>query len=101
MRGSTRDRSRERRACDAVARCLEDIGGFLRSGAHCPEDLAKGQSAIDYAFNLGNTAFAFEHTVVEAFEGQLRTDEQFARFIAKLRWTIRCQNWLFCPTVSD
>lgn len=75
------DRSRERRACDAVARCLECIAGYKRVGAHCPEDLAKGQSAIDYAFNLAGFPYAFEHTVVEAFDGQLRTNEHFGKFV--------------------
>jgi hypothetical protein len=43
--------------------------------------LAKGQSAVDYAFNLAGLPYAFEHTVVEAFEGQLRSNEQFGKFV--------------------
>jgi hypothetical protein len=81
---SFQDRSRERRACDAVARCLEGIAGHQRIGAHCPEDLAKGQSAVDYAFDLVGLSYAFEHTVVEAFDGQLRTDEHFGRFVERI-----------------
>jgi hypothetical protein len=74
-------RSRELRACDAVARCLEDIAGSNRVCAHCPQELAKGQSAVDYAFDLAGVPHAFEHTVVEAFDGQLRTDQHFGRFV--------------------
>jgi hypothetical protein len=75
------DRSRERRACDAVARCLEGVTGHQRSGAYYPEDSAGGQSAIDYAFDLAGLQYAFEHTVVEAFDGQLRTNEHFGKFV--------------------
>lgn len=74
-------RIRERQACDAVARCLEGILKQQRSGAHHPEDFANGKSAIDYAFNLAGERYALEHTVVEAFEGQLRADEHFGKFV--------------------
>jgi hypothetical protein len=75
------DRSRERRACDAVARSLEGVTGWQRTGAHCPEELAKGQSAVDYAFNLASLPYAFEHTVFEAFDGQLQANEHFGKFV--------------------
>jgi hypothetical protein len=75
------DRSRERRACDAVARCIECVANLKRANAFYPEENAKGRSAVDYAFDLGNEKYRFEHTVVEAFDGQLRMDEQFSKFI--------------------
>jgi hypothetical protein len=74
-------RLRERKACDAVARCLEALAHEVRSDAYYPEDDAKGQSQIDYAFHLGNIEYAFEHTIVEAFPGQMETDAHFKRFI--------------------
>ena len=75
------DRSRERRACDAVARCIEGVANLKRANAFYPEDNVKGRSAVDYAFDLGNEQYRFEHTVVEAFDGQLRMDEQFGKFV--------------------
>ena len=43
-----------------------------RSSAFCPEDIAIGQSEIDYVFDLDERKYALEHTVIEAFDGQLR-----------------------------
>lgn len=74
-------RTRERKACDAVARCLEAMADQVRSDAYSPEDAAQGRSEIDYVFQLGNIKFAFEHTVIEAFHGQLEADAHFKRFI--------------------
>ena len=67
-----------------MARCLEALAHELRSDANFPEDAAKGQSQIDYAFKLGNTKYAFEHTVVEAFPGQLEADAHFKKFIGPI-----------------
>jgi hypothetical protein len=77
----TPDRSRERKACDAVARCLEELARERRSSAFCPEDIAIGQSEIDYVFDLDERKYALEHTVIEAFDGQLRADDHFAKFV--------------------
>jgi hypothetical protein len=84
-------RIRERKACDAVARCLEALSQELRSDAYFPEDAAKGQSQIDYAFQLGNTKYAFEHTVVEAFPGQLEADAHFEKFIEPIEGALDYQ----------
>jgi hypothetical protein len=81
---TTPDRSRERKACDAIARCIEELAGVKRSGAFCPEEIANGQSEIDYTFDLDLQKYALEHTVIEAFDGQLRADDHFAKFVGPI-----------------
>jgi hypothetical protein len=73
----------ERKACDAVARSLEDLASAKRSNAHSPEDDKVGPP-VEYVFDLGSQKYALEHTIVEAFDGQIRTDVDFASFIAPI-----------------
>lgn len=70
----------ERKACDAVARALEGLAGALRTNAYSPED--QGAAApVEYVFDLGGTQYAVEHTIVEAFAGQIRSGVDFGTFI--------------------
>src|ERR1017187_2439970 len=73
----------ERKACDAVVRSLEALAQKRRSNTHSPED--EGSDApIEYAFDLGDQTYAIEHTVVEAFEGQINSDIDFDRFVSPI-----------------
>jgi hypothetical protein len=47
--------------------------------------MASGRSEIDYAFDLGDAKYALEHTVIEAFDGQLRVDDHFTKFIEPIQ----------------
>ena len=70
----------ERKACDAVARALERLSASVRTNAYSPED--RGASApVEYVFDLGGIKYAIEHTVVEAFAGQIHTGVNFESFI--------------------
>lgn len=70
----------ERKACDAVARALERLAGVNRTNAYSPED--QGAAApVEYAFDLGGMQYAIEHTIVEAFAGQIHTGVDFGSFI--------------------
>jgi hypothetical protein len=69
----------ERKACDAVARCLEHESAASRSSAYSPEDDKIG-SPVEYVFKLAGTTYAVEHTIVEAFEDQIKTDVHFGAF---------------------
>jgi len=70
----------ERKACDAVARALERLSASVRANAYSPED--RGASApVEYVFDLGGIKYAIEHTVVEAFAGQIHTGVNFESFI--------------------
>src|SRR5664279_3947107 len=73
----------ERKACDAVARCLEDLADSKRSNAHSPEDDKIGPP-VEYVFDLGGKKYAVEHTIVEAFEGQIHTGVDFGSFITPI-----------------
>jgi hypothetical protein len=70
----------ERKACDAVARALERLSASVRTNAYSPED--RGASApVEYAFDLRGIKYAIEHTIVEAFAGQIQTGVNFESFI--------------------
>jgi hypothetical protein len=73
----------ERKACDAVARCLENLLQLRRSNARSPEDDKVGPP-VEYLFDLGNRKYAMEHTVVEAFIGQIQTDVEFGLFVTPI-----------------
>lgn len=77
----------ERRACDAVVRCIEDRSAVMRSNAYSPEDGNIGPP-VEYVFDLGAKAFALEHTVVEAFSGQIQTDVDFVAFVRPITQTL-------------
>src|SRR5881394_437723 len=66
----------ERKACDAFVRSLEALAGKVRSNPYSPEDEGL-EPPIEYAFDLGNQSYAVEHTVVEAFEGQIDSNVDF------------------------
>jgi hypothetical protein len=73
----------ERKACDAVARALEQISGSDRANAYSPED--RGAAApVEYVFDLGGLQYAVEHTIVKAFAGQIHTGVDFEPFIAPI-----------------
>ena len=70
----------ERKACDAVVRCLEEISACQRANAHSPEDEKVGPP-VEYVVDLGAHQYAVEHTVVEAFPGQIQTNIDFGSFV--------------------
>jgi hypothetical protein len=74
----------ERKACDAVARCLEALWNTKRVNERCPEKDGRG-APVDYVFDLADKTRALEHTIIEAFEGQIHTGVDFARFIAPIQ----------------
>ncbi len=70
----------ERKACDAVTRAIEGLCGATRTNAYSPED--QGDPApVEFAFELGGVRYAIEHTIVEAFAGQIHTGVDFGAFI--------------------
>jgi hypothetical protein len=70
----------ERKACDAVTRALEGLSGTTRTNAYSPED--RGAAApVEYVFDLSGVQHAIEHTIVEAFAGQIHTGVDFGSFI--------------------
>jgi hypothetical protein len=66
----------ERKICNAVARVLEERAGVKRSGARTPEKDGQG-APVEYRFDLGEKNYALEHTIVEAFDFQIRSDVHF------------------------
>jgi hypothetical protein len=73
----------ERRACDAVVWVLEERHGAVRANGRSPEDERVGPP-VEYVFDLGGRTYALEHTVVEAFDGQIHKDVDFAAFVAPI-----------------
>jgi hypothetical protein len=73
----------ERKACDAVVRALERLSGCSRTNAYSPED--RGAAApVEYVFDLADLRYAVEHTIVEAFTGQIQTNVDFQAFVAPI-----------------
>lgn len=70
----------ERKACDATVQALEQLQDAVRSGGFSPEDEKKGPP-VEYVFDLKQTRYAIEHTVIEAFDGQLHADIDFQKLI--------------------
>jgi hypothetical protein len=66
-----------------VVRALEDRGGLKRAGAYSPEDEKIGPP-VQYVFELGAQKYAVEHTVIEAFPGQIRANTDFASFVSPI-----------------
>lgn len=73
----------ERKACDAVVRALEQLAGSARMNAYSPED-HRAAAPVEYVFELDCVPYAVEHTIVEAFAGQIQTDVDFEPFIAPI-----------------
>jgi hypothetical protein len=82
-RYASRPINNERKACDAVARVLEERSGGIRYNSRCPEKDGIG-SPIDYVFDLANTTYALEYTIIEAFKRQIHTSVDFGQFVAPI-----------------
>lgn len=80
LRRPRRPSDNERKACDAVVRALEELAGSRRTNAHSPEDLGE-QAQVEYIFELDGLTYAIEHTIVEAFAEQMRTNVAFQAFV--------------------
>lgn len=70
----------EGKACDAVLRLLEERTGKTRADISHPETDGIGPP-VELRLKLGTQSYAIEHTRIEAFAGQIRTEEEFGEFI--------------------
>ena len=70
----------EGKTCDAVVKLLEKRTGKDRADVSHPEKNGIGPP-IELRLKLGTQSYAIEHTQIEAFAGQIRTAEEFGRFI--------------------
>jgi len=64
--------SNEGKACDAIVRFIEQRTGEVRGDVRRPENDQVGPP-VDFRMKIGTVEYAIEHTVVEAFEGQIST----------------------------
>ncbi len=77
----------EGKACDAVIRFLEARDGTTCSEYWSPE--TEGHNApIDLACLMGGRLWAFEHTSIQAFEGQIKFAGDFAEFFKPIEKTL-------------
>lgn len=70
----------EGKACDAVVKLLEKQTGKKRIDISCPEKNGIGPP-VDLRLNLGTQDYAIEHTLIEAFAGQVHMGQEFGQFI--------------------
>src|SRR6266581_1071519 len=73
----------ERKACDAVIRSLERLAENSRSKGFSPED-AGAENDVEFVCDIGDINYAFEHTTVEAFDGQIQGDKDFGSFVGPI-----------------
>lgn len=72
--------SNQGKVCDAVLRVLEQRTGEARADVSHPEKNAIGPP-VELRFTLGTQSYAIEHTQIEAFSHQIRTEEEFGQLI--------------------
>jgi hypothetical protein len=70
----------EGKACDGVLRLLEARTGLERANILHPEKDGSGPP-VDLRFMLGAYDYALEHTLIEAFAGQIHMDNEFGQLI--------------------
>ena len=70
--------SNEGKACDAIVRLLEKRTGKTRSDIRFPEKDCTGPP-VELRLRLGTQEYAIEHTRIEAFEEQIKTDVVFQK----------------------
>ncbi len=80
--------SHEGRACDAVLRHIEQREGAQRSNMRSPER-SRHPAPIDLACEIAGRAYAFEHTGVEPFAGQISNDVFFGQQMQRIADRIR------------
>jgi hypothetical protein len=77
---SRRSPGNQGKACDAVVRCLEARAGVKRADISHPEKDGTGPP-VELRFRLGTQSYAIEHTQIEAFAGQIHTEEELGQLI--------------------
>ena len=85
---------KEGRACDAVLRVLESRSGETRSGLRRPEKDGIGPP-VDLRVRLGPHEHAFEHSLIEPFEGAVRTGILFSQLLEPVHREVA--DWLPGP----
>jgi hypothetical protein len=70
----------EGKACDAVIRYLE-AHGHTRRGKYYSPETDHHDAPIDLVCHIGDRLWGFEHTSIQAFEGQIEVDLHFTKFI--------------------
>ena len=74
----------EGKVCDAAVRFLERREGQPRADVVRPE-AAGGDSQVDLQLRLGSQVYAIEHTQIEAFEHQVRSDCHFDQLVPPVK----------------
>ena len=67
------NKSNEGKACDAVVRLIEKRTGMSRTHIRFPEIDGNGPP-VDLCLKLGAREYAIEHTLIEPFENQIKTE---------------------------
>ena len=74
----------EGKSCDAVVRFLEGRERQSRVDVVRP-DAAGRASQVDFKVSLGAQVYAIEHTQIEAYENQVRSDRHFAQLVGPVK----------------
>ena len=74
----------EGKVCDAVVRVLEKWTGETRADVRHPDKKGSGPP-VDVRLKLGAKEYAIEHTRIEPYQNQIRTDVDVDRIIRHIR----------------
>ena len=86
--------SNEGKTLDAVVRLIEQRDGQNRADVRRPEQDHSDPRTVDLCLRLGSLEYAFEHTRIEPFTGQISQDRKFAKLIELLEdalWPEHCR----------
>jgi hypothetical protein len=73
----------EGKVCDAVLRFLEAHGHTKRDKC-CSPETERHNAPIDLACYMDDRLWGFEHTSIQAFEGQIEVDVHFRKFVSPI-----------------
>ena len=74
----------EGKVCDAVVRVLEFRERQRRTDVVRPDSAGRA-SQVDFRVRLGAQVYAIEHTQVEAYENQVRSDRHFTELVGPVK----------------
>ena len=75
----------EGKCCDAVLSMIEARLGITRANLRLPDQGDRTRRRIDLCAGLGSERYAFEHTRIEPFEGEMRTGVFFSKFVGPVQ----------------
>ncbi|MBX2832766.1 MAG: hypothetical protein KTR23_16705 [Rhodospirillales bacterium] len=78
----------QKKCCEIVVQLLARMTNSLPANEFAPDELDQEKKATDWHVDLKGTSYWIEHTQIEPYDGALKGDEKFLRFISQLRMEV-------------